>query len=102
MDSDALFLKKCVLLYKELGLQVHGAHVKESEMPHQVAELLEKVQPDILVLTGHDSYSKQKEKKWICVHIVIAAILLKRYVPQEKGFPPRSARDFCRRLSIPL
>lgn len=60
MDSDALFLKKCVLLYKELGLQVHGAHVKESEMPHQVAELLEKVQPDILVLTGHDSYSKQK------------------------------------------
>lgn len=60
MDSDALFLKKCVLLYKKLGLQVHGAHVKESEMPHQVAELLEKVQPDILVLTGHDSYSKQK------------------------------------------
>ena len=60
MDSDALFLKQCVLLYKKLGLQVHGAHVKESEMPHQVAELLEKVQPDILVLTGHDSYSKQK------------------------------------------
>lgn len=60
MDSNALFLKKCVLLYKKLGLQVHGAHVKESEMPHQVAELLEKVQPDILVLTGHDSYSKQK------------------------------------------
>lgn len=25
-----------------------------------MAELLEKVQPDILVLTGHDSYSKQK------------------------------------------
>ncbi|MBR7554291.1 sporulation peptidase YabG [Allobacillus sp. GCM10007491] len=60
MDSDALFLKKCILLYNKLGLQVHGAHVKESEMQHQVADLLEKVQPDILVLTGHDSYSKQK------------------------------------------
>ncbi|GAA0467286.1 sporulation peptidase YabG [Alkalibacillus silvisoli] len=60
IDGDALFLKKCVMLYKRLGLQVHGIHVEEAEMPLKVRELMEKVQPDILVLTGHDSYSKQK------------------------------------------
>ena len=60
IDGDALFLKKCIVLYKKLGLQVHGAHLKENEMPLQVTELLEKVQPDLLILTGHDSYSKQK------------------------------------------
>ncbi|WP_188207371.1 sporulation peptidase YabG [Alkalibacillus aidingensis] len=60
VDGDALFLKKCVMLYKRLGLQVHGIHVEESEMPNRIQELMKKVQPDILVITGHDSYSKQK------------------------------------------
>ncbi|WP_175615527.1 sporulation peptidase YabG [Piscibacillus halophilus] len=60
IDGDSLFLKKCIQLYKRLGLQVHGMYVEESEMPEKIKELMEKVQPDILVITGHDSYSKQK------------------------------------------
>lgn len=60
IDGDSLFLKKCIQLYKRLGLQVHGMYVEEAEMPEKVKILMEKVQPDILVITGHDSYSKQK------------------------------------------
>ncbi|WP_027964441.1 sporulation peptidase YabG [Halalkalibacillus halophilus] len=60
MDGDALFLKKCVSLYKRLGLQIHGAYVEEEEMPTQVAAIMKKIQPDILVITGHDAYSEQK------------------------------------------
>lgn len=59
-DGDSVFLKKCINLYKRLGLQVHGVYIEESEMPIKVKSLMEKIQPDVLVITGHDSYSKQK------------------------------------------
>ncbi len=63
IDGDPIFLKKCIHLYKQLGLQVHGLHVQEKEMPLKIRELLEKIQPDILVITGHDSFSKNKGSK---------------------------------------
>lgn len=63
LDGDQFYLKKCIELYKRLGIQVHGKHVNEKEMPDQISELIEKIQPDILVITGHDSYSKSKGEK---------------------------------------
>ncbi|MBH0231847.1 sporulation peptidase YabG [Halobacillus yeomjeoni] len=60
IDGDPLFLKKCIALYEQLGLQVHGQYLHEKEMPEKVMSLIEKVQPEIVVLTGHDSYSKAK------------------------------------------
>lgn len=60
IDGDPLFLKKCIALYEQLGLQVHGQYLHEKEMPNQVLPLIEKVHPEIVVLTGHDSYSKAK------------------------------------------
>ncbi|WP_226585950.1 sporulation peptidase YabG [Halobacillus litoralis] len=60
IDGDPLFLKKCIALYEQLGLQVHGQYLHEKEMPDQVLPLIEKVHPEIVVLTGHDSYSKAK------------------------------------------
>ncbi|MFQ3546550.1 sporulation peptidase YabG [Halobacillus rhizosphaerae] len=60
IDGDPLFLKKCIQLYEQLGLQVHGQYLHEREMPDQVMALVEKVQPEIVVLTGHDAYSKIK------------------------------------------
>ncbi|TQS75349.1 sporulation peptidase YabG [Ornithinibacillus gellani] len=63
MDGDAVYLKKCIELYQRMGLQVHGVHVHEKEMPFQITELLERIQPEIIVITGHDSYSKHKGSK---------------------------------------
>ncbi|PKR77492.1 sporulation peptidase YabG [Halalkalibacillus sediminis] len=63
IDGDSLFLKKCIHLYQRLGLQVHGIHLEESEIPMKVNALVQKIQPDILVVTGHDSYSKQKGER---------------------------------------
>ncbi|ELK48339.1 sporulation peptidase YabG [Halobacillus sp. ACCC02827] len=60
IDGDPLFLKKCIALYEQLGLQVHGQYLHEKEMPHKVMPLIEKVHPQIVVLTGHDAYSKAK------------------------------------------
>lgn len=63
IDGDAIYLKKCLQLYKELNIPAYGIHVTESEMPDRVIPLLEKVRPDLLVLTGHDAYSKSKGEK---------------------------------------
>lgn len=60
VDGDQLFLKKCIALYEQLGLQVHGQYLHEKEMPGQIMSLIEKVHPEIVVITGHDSYSKAK------------------------------------------
>ncbi len=63
IDGDPIFLKKCIALYQQLGMQVHGLHLNEKEMPEKIRGLLEKIQPDILVITGHDSFSKNKGTK---------------------------------------
>lgn len=63
MDGDARYLEKCTVLYERLGIPVYGVHVKEKEMPNQVASLLSMVQPDILVITGHDAYLPTRGKE---------------------------------------
>lgn len=62
IDGDAHYLKKCLKLYERLGVPVYGRHVKETEMATEVAGWIEKVHPNILVLTGHDAYMKNKGK----------------------------------------
>ncbi|WP_249872220.1 sporulation peptidase YabG [Oceanobacillus saliphilus] len=63
MDGDQLYLRKCIALYQRMGLQVQGIHVNEKEMPDEIGSLVERIQPDIIVITGHDSYSKNKGMK---------------------------------------
>jgi len=63
LDGDPAYLKKCLHLYEKIGVPVIGIHCEESEMPNRVSYYIDKYQPDILVITGHDSYSKSKGKK---------------------------------------
>lgn len=60
LDGDSLYLKKCTDVYDRLGVPVYGVHLPEKEMPLQISSLIEMVRPDIVVITGHDSYSKSK------------------------------------------
>lgn len=63
LDGDQTYLKKCIELYERLGLQVHGTHVNEKDMPHEIGLLIKQLHPDIVVITGHDAYSKNKGRK---------------------------------------
>lgn len=63
LDGDQMYLKKCIELYQRMNLQVHGVHLNEKEMPHEIKGLIEKIQPHMIVITGHDSYSKLKGQK---------------------------------------
>lgn len=63
VDGDPNYLKKCLTLYKKLGVPVYGVYCGEKDMPYKVPLWLERIRPDILVITGHDAYSKYKGKK---------------------------------------
>ena len=60
VDGDASYLRKCLDLYQKFGIPVHGVYCNEKEMPHRIGSLLDHYRPDILVVTGHDAYSKAK------------------------------------------
>ncbi|MBW3491424.1 sporulation peptidase YabG [Bacillus mycoides] len=60
IDGDPLYLRKCLDLYNKIGVPVQGIHCKETEMHEKVVDLIDHFRPDILVITGHDAYTKSK------------------------------------------
>lgn len=64
LDGDKDYLDKCMKFYKKNKIRSYGLFIHEDEMPMQVISLLEKYNPDILVLTGHDSFSRNKRNKY--------------------------------------
>ncbi|MGV3026179.1 sporulation peptidase YabG [Clostridium thermobutyricum] len=55
IDGDSEYLDTCLKVYKQLSLEAVGEAVPESKQPERVVELVKKNNPDIVVLTGHDS-----------------------------------------------
>lgn len=62
VDGDPNYLKKCLSLYEKVGVPVFGVYCNEKEMPNKVGHFIDYYRPDILVITGHDAYSKSKGK----------------------------------------
>jgi len=54
VDGEEHYLNQCLALYRNLNVPVIGLHIPEVEQPKRIREVLEKYQPDILVITGHD------------------------------------------------
>ncbi len=59
LDSDPFYLTKCMNLYKALGIYAYGVEINEQLMASQILEYIQKIRPNIIVLTGHDSYNNQ-------------------------------------------
>ena len=55
IDSDLSCLKQCISLYKDLKINVIGVVIEEYKQPQYILYLLRKYNPNILVITGHDS-----------------------------------------------
>ncbi len=56
VDADKEYLKMCLSCYEKLGVPAYGAHIAEREQADQITDLLKEHMPDILVITGHDSF----------------------------------------------
>lgn len=64
LDGDKDYLDKCMSFYKKNKIKAYGLYLKENEMNFNVNSLLKKYNPDILVLTGHDSLSRNGRQKY--------------------------------------
>jgi len=62
IDADEEFLNMCLKHYREHKIPAVGKLAKESEQPEIVRGLLAKYRPNIVVMTGHDSYKKNADK----------------------------------------
>lgn len=60
IDGDKEYLKICLDVYTQLGIPAVGVAIPEANQYKEVRALLEKHNPDILVITGHDSLTSRK------------------------------------------
>lgn len=63
LDGDEHYLKRCLEVYKKYDIPAQGYYMDEKEMPNQITNLLIKHKPDILIITGHDNYKVDFNKK---------------------------------------
>ena len=60
IDGDEDYLKRCMDFYKKLNIMSYGLCLKESDIKTEILSYLEKLNPDVVVITGHDAYYKRK------------------------------------------
>ena len=60
IDGDKDYLKICLDVYTELGIPAVGVAIPEANQYKEILGLLEKHNPDILVITGHDALTSRK------------------------------------------
>ena len=62
IDGDKKYLDKCLDLYKAIGVFANGFETDEKSMSEKVQGLLLSLNPDIVVITGHDVYNNKGAK----------------------------------------
>ena len=62
LDGDGTYLEKCLQTYRKLGIRAVGKNIPESEMAQYMPKLLNEFEPDILIITGHDSVLRKGKK----------------------------------------
>ncbi|MGF9713952.1 sporulation peptidase YabG [Paenibacillus naphthalenovorans] len=62
LDGDPVYLRKCMVLYGELRVPAEGFYVTEAHMADALYRLLPQIQPDIVVVTGHDGLLKHRSR----------------------------------------
>ncbi len=60
IDGDNEFLKRSMKFYEKNKIKAYGFYEKEEDFPDKVYGYLEKYNPDILVITGHDAMYRKR------------------------------------------
>ncbi len=60
IDGDEDYLKRCMNFYKKLNIMAYGLCLKEVDIKTEIDKYLRELNPDIVVITGHDAYYKRK------------------------------------------
>ena len=62
VDGDKEYLNRCIDFYKKANVLAFGIYSKEQDMALNIEKYLEDINPDIVVITGHDSKIKHNSK----------------------------------------
>ncbi len=63
IDSDTDYLNRCMKFYENTGIKAYGVTLEEEDVAMEIDRYLRDLNPDIVVITGHDSYVKSKGSK---------------------------------------
>ena len=63
LDGDKDYLEKCLNFYKKNRVMAFGRSIKEENFDTYVKSLLKEINPDILIITGHDALIKKTSDK---------------------------------------
>ena len=61
-DGDKEYLNRCLSFYKDANVLAYGVYSRESEMSSNIEKYLKDINPDIVVITGHDSKIKENSR----------------------------------------
>lgn len=60
VDGDERYMNKCLDLYKKLNIYAIGVRIKETQIPVAILKYIRFFNPDIVVITGHDSFNRKE------------------------------------------
>ena len=58
LDGDSRYTQKSIRYYRNLGINAVVKNISENRQPRVIGSLLDRYNPDILVITGHDGMIK--------------------------------------------
>lgn len=58
IDGDPIYLEICLKTYKQLNIDAVGKVIAEKDQPLKILDLVKELNPDIVVITGHDGMMK--------------------------------------------
>lgn len=83
LDSDPNYLNKCLNLYRSLNIYAYGMVVNEQDLAAHIINYIKKVRPNIVILTGHDSYNNKGIKDLNnyknTIHFLNAVVKIREY-----------------------
>lgn len=62
IDGDNEYLKRCLDFYKKANVLAIGIYSPEDKIEENIKKYLDDINPDIVVITGHDSFVKNNSK----------------------------------------
>ena len=61
IDGDDEYLERCINFYKKMKVKAYGLNLKEEVIAIDIDRYLKKLNPDIVVITGHDFFYKNRK-----------------------------------------
>lgn len=79
IDADDDYLNRCIEFYKKLNIMAYGVKLDEQSIESSISKYLHELNPDIVVITGHDAYYQKKDEYKNSKYFVEAVKEARRY-----------------------